>query len=97
MTTARGSARSCCARRCARPSVLAKALATLDRVSGGRLDVGLGAGWYEPEYEAIGMTMPSPGRAASPGSARRSIVLREACSAAARARSTGASTAPTAR
>ena len=36
-------------------SVLAKALATLDRVSGGRLDVGLGAGWYEPEYEAIGM------------------------------------------
>jgi alkanesulfonate monooxygenase SsuD/methylene tetrahydromethanopterin reductase-like flavin-dependent oxidoreductase (luciferase family) len=41
-------------------SVLAKALATLDRVSDGRLDVGLGAGWYEPEYAAIGMTMPSP-------------------------------------
>jgi probable F420-dependent oxidoreductase len=43
-------------------SILAKALATLDRVSGGRVDVGLGAGWYEPEYEAIGMTMPAPGR-----------------------------------
>src|SRR4051794_25637939 len=42
-------------------SVLAKALASLDRVSGGRLDVGLGAGWYEPEYEAIGMKMPPPG------------------------------------
>jgi probable F420-dependent oxidoreductase len=42
-------------------SVLAKALATLDRISGGRLDVGLGAGWYEPEYEAIGMKMPPPG------------------------------------
>jgi alkanesulfonate monooxygenase SsuD/methylene tetrahydromethanopterin reductase-like flavin-dependent oxidoreductase (luciferase family) len=42
-------------------SVLAKALATLDRISGGRLDVGLGAGWYEPEYEAIGMSMPPPG------------------------------------
>ncbi len=42
-------------------SVLAKALATLDRVCGGRLDVGLGAGWYEPEYEAIGMAMPAPG------------------------------------
>ncbi len=42
-------------------SVLAKALATLDRVSGGRLDVGLGAGWYEPDYEAIGAEMPRPG------------------------------------
>jgi alkanesulfonate monooxygenase SsuD/methylene tetrahydromethanopterin reductase-like flavin-dependent oxidoreductase (luciferase family) len=42
-------------------SVLAKALASLDRISGGRLDVGLGAGWYEPEYEAIGMAMPQPG------------------------------------
>jgi probable F420-dependent oxidoreductase len=42
------------------PTVAAKALATLDVVSGGRLDVGLGAGWYEPDYEAIGMPMPSP-------------------------------------
>lgn len=42
-------------------SVLAKALATLDRVSTGRLDIGLGAGWYEPDYEAIGMDMPPPG------------------------------------
>jgi alkanesulfonate monooxygenase SsuD/methylene tetrahydromethanopterin reductase-like flavin-dependent oxidoreductase (luciferase family) len=41
-------------------AVLAKALATLDRVCGGRLDVGLGAGWYEPEYAAIGMEMPPP-------------------------------------
>jgi alkanesulfonate monooxygenase SsuD/methylene tetrahydromethanopterin reductase-like flavin-dependent oxidoreductase (luciferase family) len=43
-------------------SVLAKSLASLDRICGGRLDVGLGAGWYEPEYAAIGMDMPSPGR-----------------------------------
>lgn len=42
-------------------SVLAKALATLDRISEGRLDVGIGAGWYEPEYEAIGLAFPSPG------------------------------------
>src|SRR3954468_3501842 len=42
-------------------AVLAKALATLDCVSGGRLDVGLGAGWYEPEYDAINMPMPRPG------------------------------------
>jgi probable F420-dependent oxidoreductase len=42
-------------------SVLAKSLASLDRACDGRLDVGVGAGWYEPEYEAIGMAMPSPG------------------------------------
>jgi len=41
-------------------SVLAKALASLDCIANGRLDVGLGAGWYEPEYEAIGMRMPEP-------------------------------------
>jgi alkanesulfonate monooxygenase SsuD/methylene tetrahydromethanopterin reductase-like flavin-dependent oxidoreductase (luciferase family) len=40
--------------------VLAKALASLDQISGGRLDVGLGAGWYEPEYEMLGMKMPPP-------------------------------------
>jgi alkanesulfonate monooxygenase SsuD/methylene tetrahydromethanopterin reductase-like flavin-dependent oxidoreductase (luciferase family) len=42
-------------------SVLAKSLASLDRLSGGRIDVGLGAGWYEPDYTAIGMEMPPPG------------------------------------
>jgi alkanesulfonate monooxygenase SsuD/methylene tetrahydromethanopterin reductase-like flavin-dependent oxidoreductase (luciferase family) len=43
------------------PAVLAKALAAIDRLSDGRLDVGIGAGWYEPDFAAIGMTMPAPG------------------------------------
>lgn len=42
------------------PAVLAKSLATLDRLSNGRLDVGLGAGWYAPDYEAIGSSLPAP-------------------------------------
>jgi alkanesulfonate monooxygenase SsuD/methylene tetrahydromethanopterin reductase-like flavin-dependent oxidoreductase (luciferase family) len=42
-------------------AVLAKALASLDRICDGRLDVGLGAGWYEPEYHALGLDMPRPG------------------------------------
>ena len=43
------------------PSVLAKALATLDVVSGGRLVAGLGAGWYEPEFVAAGVPFERPG------------------------------------
>ena len=37
------------------PAILAKDLATLDVLSGGRVDVALGAGWNQPEYEAIGL------------------------------------------
>jgi probable F420-dependent oxidoreductase len=36
------------------PIVLSKSLTTLDRVSAGRLDVGLGLGWAPPEFEAAG-------------------------------------------
>jgi len=37
------------------PAVLAKEAITLDHISGGRLEVGIGAGWYEPEHEKNGI------------------------------------------
>lgn len=40
------------------PSVLAKMAATLDVISEGRLDLGLGAGWFEREFEAYGIPFP---------------------------------------
>ena len=43
------------------PLVLAKELTTLDRLSGGRLEVGLGAGWMGSDYAQAGMEFDAPG------------------------------------
>jgi len=43
------------------PSVLAKLVVTADHVSGGRIELGLGAGWHEREHEAHGFPFPSTG------------------------------------
>jgi probable F420-dependent oxidoreductase len=43
------------------PAVLAQELTTLDAVTDGRLEIGLGAGWNLQEYEAAGLTFDRPG------------------------------------
>jgi F420-dependent oxidoreductase-like protein len=43
------------------PAVLANAIATIDQLSGGRVTLGLGAGWHQGEYDAYGIPYPSPG------------------------------------
>ena len=43
------------------PGVLAKSVATLDALSGGRAFCGLGAGWWEREHAAFGVSFPPAG------------------------------------
>jgi dimethylsulfone monooxygenase len=40
------------------PVVVAKQLATIDQISGGRIGLNVVAGWNKPEYEALGLTLP---------------------------------------
>src|SRR6476469_1587150 len=43
------------------PALLAKMAATFQLLSGGRLILGLGAGWHEPEYKAYNFPFPAAG------------------------------------
>src|SRR5690606_21443770 len=43
------------------PGVLAKAATTIDHLSGGRAEIGLGAGWARAEYDAFGLPFPPTG------------------------------------
>jgi F420-dependent oxidoreductase-like protein len=40
------------------PAVLAKSIATIDNFSGGRVTLGLGAGWHQGEFDAYGIPFP---------------------------------------
>ncbi len=44
------------------PVVLAKELATLDYMSGGRIDLGIGVGWLREEFDAVGIPFAERGR-----------------------------------
>ena len=56
------------------PVLVAKQFSTLDTLSGGRLRVGVGVGWQESEYEALGMDFRTRGAAMD-----EAIALMQAC------------------
>lgn len=43
------------------PAVLAKSVTTVDHVSGGRVELGIGAGWWDREHEVYGIPLPEIG------------------------------------
>jgi alkanesulfonate monooxygenase SsuD/methylene tetrahydromethanopterin reductase-like flavin-dependent oxidoreductase (luciferase family) len=43
------------------PAVLANAISTIDHLSGGRVEVGIGAGWHEPEHRSYGLAFEPTG------------------------------------
>src|SRR5918996_2833107 len=43
------------------PGVLAITVANVDEMSGGRVELGIGTGWYQQEHDAYGIAFPSTG------------------------------------
>ena len=43
------------------PALLAQQAITIDHVSGGRLELGIGCGWFEEEHRRFGIPLPEPG------------------------------------
>ena len=72
------------------PAVLAKAAVTVDRISGGRVEIGMGAGWWEEEHRTHGFPFP-PSASDSSGS-RSSSRSCMACSPRTSSRSRAATT-----
>ncbi|MBA8815192.1 F420-dependent oxidoreductase-like protein [Microbacterium halimionae] len=66
------------------PAMLAKVAATVDHVSGGRVEMGIGGGWYEHEWRAYGYGFPAIGD--------RLAMLREGVEIMSQAWSTGKAT-----
>ncbi len=56
------------------PALAAKQFSTIDTLSGGRLRVGVGVGWQESEYDALGMDFHTRGKAMD-----EAIALMQAC------------------
>jgi len=54
------------------PAIVAHEAASIHLISGGRFELGIGAGWYQPEYDAAGIAFGSAGQRLGRSSSGRS-------------------------
>jgi F420-dependent oxidoreductase-like protein len=59
------------------PSVTASATTTIDHISGGRAELGLGAGWYEREHAAFGFPFPPLGARMEMFEEQAEVIVRQ--------------------